>query len=102
MVITFGLLTVIVLASAIAGACVGAWIVALFSASQVNSLQSQVNAKAEFWCDSCHHAKRSRELAETLTARESYVRTLEERIDRQRRSINALGGNLQKRTLRIV
>ena len=102
MQISYGLLTVYIILSFSAGAIIGSLIIACFSGAQVGSLQTQLNAKAEFFCRDCHYMTRNRELVETLATRESYVRTLEERVDGQRKQLNALGATLQKRTLGVA
>jgi predicted Holliday junction resolvase-like endonuclease len=102
MQISYGFLTILILLSASAGAVLGSVIIALFSGAQVQSLQDQLNSKAEFWCRECHWQKRAKELNEEATARESYVKSLEQRIDQQRRSISAMGAALQKKIARVA
>lgn len=100
MQISYGFLSVLIVVSVGAGAILGALIVAVYSDAQVGSLNQQLSERTVL-CRDCETMKRLTVCHDKLQDRESYIKSLEERIDKQRRSITALGVNLQKR-LRVV
>jgi hypothetical protein len=103
MYISFGLLATYIFLATVGGAVVGMIALSLCRAAKSAENNAKFNeAKAEFFCVDCYHIKRAKELAEILDSRESYIRDLLQRIDQQRRSIAAMGGVIQKRTVRVA
>ena len=87
-----------VFAALVIGGIAGLILCALFSVSQVDSLQRQLYQKAEFWCKDCDVNKRLTVVREKLDGREAYIRTLEDRNATLTRSNRQLGIVVQKRS----
>jgi len=86
----------------IAGVAIGVTLACLCKSGKIASLQADLDTKKDTWCAGCTLHKRLQHKLDYISDREAYIRTLEKRCESQRRSINALGSTLQKRTLGVA
>ena len=84
------------------GIAIGITMSCLCRSGKIASLQADLDTKKDTWCAGCTLSKRLKHKMDYIADRESYIRTLEQRCANQRRSINALGSTLQKRTLGVA
>jgi hypothetical protein len=84
------------------GIAIGITLAGLCKSGKISSLQNELGAKKDAWCAGCTLNRRLQSKMDLLSDREAYIRSLEERIDRQQRSISQLGANLHKKTLRTA
>jgi hypothetical protein len=84
------------------GIAIGIVFSCLCKSGKIASLQSDLETKKDAWCAGCTLNKRLKHKMDYIEDREAYIRTLEDRCANQRKSISALGANLQKRTLGVA
>lgn len=77
---------------------VGFWACALFCSRKIEVMQGQVDAKLEVWCKDCDYLQRLTDCNEKLAGRDSYVKSLEDRISTLTRSNRQLGLVVQKKS----